>query len=105
MRLISAYILPCFLQWASEGLWGPAGIDGKAPGGSSPSGGSMGVWDEALKNQSSLRSGIGLKNSRSSPSLRYYTHSHISTTRWAGSYSTYHYWIIPWKAFLINFSH
>ncbi|KAM9500738.1 GRB10-interacting GYF protein 1 isoform 2-T3 [Clarias gariepinus] len=56
-------------RWASEGLWGSAGIDGKAPGGSSPSGGSMGVWDEALKNQSSLRSGIGLKNSRSSPSL------------------------------------
>lgn len=51
-------------------------MDGKAAGGSSPSGGSMGVWDEALKNQSALRSGMGLKNSRSSPSLRYYTLTH-----------------------------
>uniref|UniRef100_A0A8C2G961 GRB10 interacting GYF protein 1a n=1 Tax=Cyprinus carpio TaxID=7962 RepID=A0A8C2G961_CYPCA len=44
-------------------------LDGKVGGGSSPSGGGMGVWDEALKNQSALRSNIGLKNSRSSPSL------------------------------------
>ncbi|KAI5104559.1 GRB10-interacting GYF protein 1 isoform X4, partial [Silurus meridionalis] len=58
-----------FRGWATEGLWGSAGMDGKAPGGSSPSGSSMGVWDEALKNQSALRSGMGLKNSRSSPSL------------------------------------
>uniref|UniRef100_A0A673GSF9 PERQ amino acid-rich with GYF domain-containing protein 1-like n=1 Tax=Sinocyclocheilus rhinocerous TaxID=307959 RepID=A0A673GSF9_9TELE len=34
-----------------------------------PSGGGMGVWDEALKNQSTLRNNMGLKNSRSSPSL------------------------------------
>uniref|UniRef100_A0A8C1WRH0 GRB10 interacting GYF protein 1a n=1 Tax=Cyprinus carpio TaxID=7962 RepID=A0A8C1WRH0_CYPCA len=38
-------------------------------GGGSPSGGGMGVWDEALKNQSTLRNNMGLKNSRSSPSL------------------------------------
>lgn len=68
------------LQWATEGLWGSAGMDGKAAGGSSPSGGSMGVWDEALKNQSALRSGMGLKNSRSSPSLRCYTHSYNPIT-------------------------
>ena len=46
-------------------------MEGKAEGGSSPSGGSMGIWDEALKNQSALRNSMGLKNSRSSPSLRY----------------------------------
>ncbi|XP_062850361.1 GRB10-interacting GYF protein 1 isoform X2 [Trichomycterus rosablanca] len=59
-------------RWAPDGvgsLWASGGMDGKAPGGSSPSGGSMGVWDEALKNQSAIRSNMGLKNSRSSPSL------------------------------------
>lgn len=59
-------------RWGAEGvgaLWGSGGMEGKAPGGSSPSGGSMGVWDEALKNQSALRNSMGLKNSRSSPSL------------------------------------
>uniref|UniRef100_A0A8B9KTE1 GRB10 interacting GYF protein 1a n=1 Tax=Astyanax mexicanus TaxID=7994 RepID=A0A8B9KTE1_ASTMX len=58
--------------WGAEGvgaLWGSGGMEGKAAGGSSPSGGSMGVWDEALKNQSALRNSMGLKNSRSSPSL------------------------------------
>ncbi|XP_072543515.1 GRB10-interacting GYF protein 1 isoform X1 [Salminus brasiliensis] len=59
-------------RWGAEGvgaLWGSGGMEGKAAGGSSPSGGSMGVWDEALKNQSALRNSMGLKNSRSSPSL------------------------------------
>lgn len=59
-------------RWGAEGvgaLWGSGGMDGKAAAGSSPSGGSMGVWDEALKNQSALRNSMGLKNSRSSPSL------------------------------------
>ncbi|KAA0723081.1 GYF protein 1 PERQ amino acid-rich with [Triplophysa tibetana] len=49
-------------------MWGAGSLDGKVGGGSS-SGGGMGIWDEALKNQSALRSNIGLKNSRSSPSL------------------------------------
>ncbi|XP_067257870.1 GRB10-interacting GYF protein 1 isoform X3 [Chanodichthys erythropterus] len=54
----------------ASSLWGAAGsLDGKVGGGGSPSGGGMGVWDEALKNQSALRNNMGLKNSRSSPSL------------------------------------
>ncbi|KAM6949176.1 LOW QUALITY PROTEIN: GRB10-interacting GYF protein 1 [Aplochiton taeniatus] len=61
-------------QWGEGvgGLWGGSGgMDSKASGG--VSGGGMGMWDEALKNQAALRgggnSGMGLKNSRSSPSL------------------------------------
>ncbi|XP_030017623.1 GRB10-interacting GYF protein 1 isoform X2 [Sphaeramia orbicularis] len=59
-------------QWESVGMWGGAGgMEGKA--GSGGSAGSMGMWDEAVKNQSSLRgnsnNNMGLKNSRSSPSL------------------------------------
>ncbi|XP_035375548.1 GRB10-interacting GYF protein 1 isoform X3 [Electrophorus electricus] len=60
-------------RWAAEAgvgsLWGSAAMEGKSAGSSSPSGGGMGVWDEALKNQSVLRNNLGLKNSRSSPSL------------------------------------
>lgn len=59
-------------QWMDGvGMWGGTGsMEGKsASGGSS---GGMGMWDEAVKNQS-LRSNsnnsMGLKNSRSSPSL------------------------------------
>ncbi|XP_077444434.1 GRB10-interacting GYF protein 1 isoform X3 [Stigmatopora argus] len=54
-------------QWVdSVGLWGgPGGMEGKS--------GSMGMWEEAVKNQASLRgngnNNLGLKNSRSSPSL------------------------------------
>ncbi|XP_063756537.1 GRB10-interacting GYF protein 1 isoform X5 [Eleginops maclovinus] len=60
-------------QWADGvGMWGgPGGMEGKSSSGSSS--GSMGMWDEAVKNQSSLRgnsnNNMGLKNSRSSPSL------------------------------------
>ncbi|XP_028998535.1 GRB10-interacting GYF protein 1 isoform X2 [Betta splendens] len=60
-------------QWVDGvGMWGgPGGMDGK--GSSGGSSGSMGMWDEAVKNQSSLRgssnNNMGLKNSRSSPSL------------------------------------
>ncbi|XP_020784559.2 GRB10-interacting GYF protein 1 [Boleophthalmus pectinirostris] len=59
-------------QWIEGmGMWGGAGaMEGKSASGGS--GGSMGMWDEAVKNQS-LRSNsnnsMGLKNSRSSPSL------------------------------------
>lgn len=62
-------------QWVdSVGMWGgPGGMEGK--GSSGGSSGSMGMWDEAVKNQASLRgnsnNNMGLKNSRSSPSLRY----------------------------------
>lgn len=62
-------------QWADGvGIWGgPGGMEGKGVGGGSS--GSMGMWDEALKNQAGLRgntnNSMGLKNSRSSPSLRY----------------------------------
>ncbi|XP_057710951.1 GRB10-interacting GYF protein 1 isoform X2 [Corythoichthys intestinalis] len=54
-------------QWVdSVGIWGgPGGMEGKS--------GSMGMWEEAVKNQGSLRgngnNNLGLKNSRSSPSL------------------------------------
>ncbi|XP_041634792.1 GRB10-interacting GYF protein 1 isoform X2 [Cheilinus undulatus] len=60
-------------QWVEGvGMWGaPGGMEGK--GGSGGSSGSMGMWDEAVKNQSGLRgnsnNNMGLKNSRSSPSL------------------------------------
>ncbi|CAK6975295.1 GRB10-interacting GYF protein 1 isoform X5 [Scomber scombrus] len=60
-------------QWADGvGMWGgPGGMEGK--GGSGSSSGSMGMWDEAVKNQASLRgnsnNNMGLKSSRSSPSL------------------------------------
>ncbi|XP_061664928.1 GRB10-interacting GYF protein 1 isoform X2 [Syngnathoides biaculeatus] len=56
-------------QWVDGvGIWGgPGGMDGK--GGS----GGMGMWEEAVKNQAGLRgnggNNLGLKNSRSSPSL------------------------------------
>nr|XP_057923630.1 GRB10-interacting GYF protein 1 isoform X2 [Doryrhamphus excisus] len=56
-------------QWADGiGIWGgPGGMEGKS--GSS----GMGMWEEAVKNQASLRgnsnNNLGLKNSRSSPSL------------------------------------
>lgn len=62
-------------QWVDGvGMWGGSGaLEGK--GGSGGSAGGMGLWDEAVKNQASLRgnsnSNLGLKNSRSSPSLRY----------------------------------
>ncbi|KAM9335736.1 GRB10-interacting GYF protein 1 [Symphorus nematophorus] len=60
-------------QWVDGvGMWGgPGGMEGK--GGSGGSSGSMGMWDEAVKNQAGLRgnsnNNMGLKNSRSSPSL------------------------------------
>ncbi|CAL8326631.1 unnamed protein product [Lota lota] len=58
-------------QWADGvGMWnGPGGMDSKAPGGGSSGG--MGMWDEAVKNQGGLRgnNNMGMKNSRSSPSL------------------------------------
>ncbi|XP_054457022.1 GRB10-interacting GYF protein 1 isoform X4 [Anoplopoma fimbria] len=60
-------------QWADGvGMWGsPGSMEGK--GGSVSSSGSMGMWDEAVKNQAGLRgnsnNNMGLKNSRSSPSL------------------------------------
>uniref|UniRef100_A0A8D0ACA9 GRB10 interacting GYF protein 1 n=1 Tax=Sander lucioperca TaxID=283035 RepID=A0A8D0ACA9_SANLU len=62
-----------FRQWVDGvGMWGgPGGMEGK--GGSGSSSGSMGMWDEAVKNQTGLRgnsnNNMGLKNSRSSPSL------------------------------------
>lgn len=62
-------------QWSDGvGMWaGPGGMDGKGVSGGSSS--SIGMWDEAVKNQASLRgnanNNMGLKNSRSSPSLRY----------------------------------
>ncbi|CAB1316158.1 unnamed protein product [Coregonus sp. 'balchen'] len=46
----------------SVGMWSGGGME---PKGSS---GGMGVWEEAVKNQNSLRN-MGMKNSRSSPSL------------------------------------
>ncbi|XP_018559419.1 GRB10-interacting GYF protein 1 isoform X3 [Lates calcarifer] len=60
-------------QWVEGvGMWGgPGGMEGKSGSGSSS--GSMGMWDEAVKNQTGLRgnsnNNMGLKNSRSSPSL------------------------------------
>ncbi|XP_077401122.1 GRB10-interacting GYF protein 1 isoform X5 [Vanacampus margaritifer] len=54
-------------QWGDAiGIWGgPGGMEGKSGG--------MGMWEEAVKNQASLRgngnNNLGLKNSRSSPSL------------------------------------
>uniref|UniRef100_A0A8C7XBP7 GRB10 interacting GYF protein 1a n=1 Tax=Oryzias sinensis TaxID=183150 RepID=A0A8C7XBP7_9TELE len=56
-------------QWADGvGMWGA--LESKSGTGGSSS--SMGLWDEALKNQAGLRgnsNNLGLKNSRSSPSL------------------------------------
>ncbi|KAI1902563.1 hypothetical protein AGOR_G00017170 [Albula goreensis] len=51
-------------QWSEGvgGVWGGGGVEGKGGGAG------MGLWDEAVKNQSGLRN-LGLKNSRSSPSL------------------------------------
>lgn len=60
-------------QWVDGvGMWGgPGGMEGK--GSSGGSSGGMGMWDEAVKNQAGLRgnsnNNMGLKNSRSSPSL------------------------------------
>lgn len=58
-------------QWADGvSMWGGS-MEGK--GGSVSSSGGMGMWDEAVKNQTGLRgnsnNNMGLKNSRSSPSL------------------------------------
>ncbi|XP_023685025.1 GRB10-interacting GYF protein 1-like isoform X3 [Paramormyrops kingsleyae] len=52
-------------QWGDTagGLWAGTGLEGKS-GGS----GGMGLWEEAIKNQTGLRS-LGLKNSRSSPPI------------------------------------
>ncbi|XP_063059331.1 GRB10-interacting GYF protein 1 isoform X2 [Engraulis encrasicolus] len=70
-------------QWGDGGssvggMWGSGGLEGKVSSGSSSGGGGssgssgsssgMGLWDEAVKNQSGHRA-MGLKNSRSSPSL------------------------------------
>ncbi|KAM4612002.1 GRB10-interacting GYF protein 1 isoform 2-T2 [Polymixia lowei] len=60
-------------QWVEGvGMWGgPGGMEGKAGGGGSSGG--MGMWDDAVKNQAGLRgnsnNNMGMKNSRSSPSL------------------------------------
>lgn len=53
-------------QWVSEAgpLWG--GPD-KSGGSSS----SLGLWEDTLKSSGSLARSLGLKNSRSSPSLRW----------------------------------
>ncbi|CAN9509463.1 unnamed protein product [Ophioblennius macclurei] len=62
-------------QWVDGvGMWGGSGgMEGKGSGGGGGSSGSMGMWDEAVKNQAGLRgnsnNNLGLKNSRSSPSL------------------------------------
>ncbi|XP_023646239.1 GRB10-interacting GYF protein 1 isoform X3 [Paramormyrops kingsleyae] len=51
-------------QWSDGpgGLWASSGMEAKS------SGSSLGLWDEAVKSQASLRN-MGLKTSRSSPSL------------------------------------
>ncbi|XP_077098934.1 GRB10-interacting GYF protein 1 isoform X5 [Siphateles boraxobius] len=53
-------------QWSDgpAGMWSGSSMEGKIRGGNP----AMGMWDEAMKNQASHRN-IGLKNSRSSPSL------------------------------------
>ncbi|XP_051540014.1 GRB10-interacting GYF protein 1-like isoform X2 [Myxocyprinus asiaticus] len=53
-------------QWSdgSAGMWAGSGMEGKIGGGNP----AMGMWDEAIKIQASHRN-MGLKNSRSSPSL------------------------------------
>lgn len=63
-------------QWndGPAGMWSGASMEGKVGGGNP----AMGMWDEAMKNQASHRN-IGLKNSRSSPSLRY-TNLHTQFT-------------------------
>ncbi|XP_041093152.1 GRB10-interacting GYF protein 1-like isoform X2 [Polyodon spathula] len=52
-------------QWGSDqgAMWG-------AGGGHEGKNSSMGMWDEALKSQASVLRNLGLKTSRSSPSLR-----------------------------------
>ncbi|XP_036404671.1 GRB10-interacting GYF protein 1 [Megalops cyprinoides] len=62
----NAGVSPLGSQWGegAGGLWGGAGMEGKPGGGST----GIGMWDEAVKNQAGLRN-MGLKNSRSSPSL------------------------------------
>lgn len=54
------------------GQWGEGSVSMWSGGGMEPKGssGGMGVWEEAVKNQNSLRN-MGMKNSHSSPSLRY----------------------------------
>uniref|UniRef100_A0A8C8CGF0 GYF domain-containing protein n=1 Tax=Oncorhynchus tshawytscha TaxID=74940 RepID=A0A8C8CGF0_ONCTS len=54
----------------SMGQWGEGSVGMWSGGGMEPKGssGGMGVWEEAVKNQNSLRN-MGMKNSRSSPSL------------------------------------
>lgn len=60
-------------QWVEGvGMWGgPGSMESKSSSGVSS--GTMGMWDEAVKNQAGLRgnsnNNMGLKNSRSSPSL------------------------------------
>ncbi|KAJ7996575.1 hypothetical protein DPEC_G00238490 [Dallia pectoralis] len=54
----------------SMGQWGDGSVGMWSAGGMEPKGssGGIGVWEEAVKNQNSLRN-MGMKNSRSSPSL------------------------------------
>uniref|UniRef100_A0A673ZRZ6 GRB10 interacting GYF protein 1 n=1 Tax=Salmo trutta TaxID=8032 RepID=A0A673ZRZ6_SALTR len=54
----------------SMGQWGEGSVSMWSGGGMEPKGssGGMGVWEEAVKNQNSLRN-MGMKNSHSSPSL------------------------------------
>ncbi|XP_058536324.1 GRB10-interacting GYF protein 1 isoform X3 [Ochotona princeps] len=63
-------------QWVSEAgpLWG--GPD-KSGGGGSGSGSGLGLWEDGLKSSGSLARSLGLKNSRSSPSLSD-SYSHLS---------------------------
>lgn len=57
-------------QWVSEAgpLWG--GPDKSGGSGS----GNLGLWEDTLKSGGSLARSLGLKNSRSSPSLRWVRH-------------------------------
>lgn len=54
-------------QWVSEAgpLWGGPDKSGGSGGGS------LGLWEDTLKSSGSLARSLGLKNSRSSPSLRW----------------------------------
>ncbi|XP_021110149.1 GRB10-interacting GYF protein 1 isoform X2 [Heterocephalus glaber] len=60
-------------QWVSEAgpLWGGPDKSGGSGGGS------LGLWEDPLKSSGSLARGLGLKNSRSSPSLSD-SYSHLS---------------------------
>ncbi|XP_013364989.1 PREDICTED: coiled-coil domain-containing protein 9 isoform X4 [Chinchilla lanigera] len=60
-------------QWVSEAgpLWGGPDKSGGSGGGS------LGLWEDTLKSSGSLARGLGLKNSRSSPSLSD-SYSHLS---------------------------